>query len=69
MHHDSNIEGADSNKYGHTDGPMMRARTKQLQSILTSRISVIKASMSLEACKLNENGSNMFVCFQIKSGS
>jgi hypothetical protein len=25
--------------------------------------------MSLEACKLNGNGSNMFVCFQISHGS
>jgi hypothetical protein len=25
--------------------------------------------MSLEACKLNGNGSNMFVCFQIRLGS
>lgn len=30
MNHDSNMEGDDSNMYGYTDGPTMRARTKQL---------------------------------------
>jgi hypothetical protein len=45
---------------------MTRARTKQLQSALTSQISGIEVSMSLRACKLNGNGSNMFVCLQIR---
>jgi hypothetical protein len=47
--------------YGHS--------AKQLQNALTSQISVTKDSMSLEACKLNENSSNMFVCFQIRHRS
>jgi len=38
VHHDSNMEGVDSNVYGHSDSPMMRARAKQLQSALTSQI-------------------------------
>jgi hypothetical protein len=36
VHHDSNMEGVDSNVYGHSDSPMTRARAKQLQSTLTS---------------------------------
>jgi hypothetical protein len=36
MHHDSNMEVADSNVFGHSDGPMTRAWAKQLQSALTS---------------------------------
>jgi hypothetical protein len=38
VHHESNMEGVDSNMYGHSDSPMMRARAKQLQSALTSQI-------------------------------
>ena len=34
MHQDSNMEGVHSNVYGHSNGPMMRARAKQLQSAL-----------------------------------
>jgi hypothetical protein len=69
MHHDSYLERADSNVYGHSNGSMKRARVKQLQSALTSQISVIEILMSLEACKQNGNGSNMLVCFQIRLGS
>jgi len=36
MHHDSNMERADINVYGHSDGLMTRARAKQVQSALTS---------------------------------
>jgi hypothetical protein len=36
MHHDYNMKGVDSNVYGHSDGPMMRVRVKQLQSVLTN---------------------------------
>jgi hypothetical protein len=36
MHHDSYMEEVDSNVYGHSDGPIKRARAKQLQSVLTS---------------------------------
>jgi hypothetical protein len=62
MHHDSNMEGVDSNVYGHSDGPMTRAQAKQLQSALTSKTSMTEASMSLRTCELNGNCSNMFVC-------
>jgi len=48
---------------------MMRAQAKQLQSILTSQISVTEALMSFKACKMNKNGSNMLFCFQIRLGS
>jgi hypothetical protein len=63
------MEGADSNVYGHSYGLMTRARAKQLHSALTSQISTTEASMSLRACKLNVNGSNMFVYLQIRLGS
>ena len=46
---------------------MTRVRAKQLQSLLTSQISAIEVSMRLKACKLNENGSNMFVLFSNKA--
>ena len=48
---------------------MTRVQAKQLQSILTSQISVTEALMSLEACEMNGNGSNMLFCFQIRLGS
>jgi len=38
MHHNSNMEGADSNMYGHSNGPMTRAQAKQLQSNLTNQM-------------------------------
>jgi hypothetical protein len=47
---------------------MMIVREKQLQSTLISHISIIEALMGLKACKLNENGLNMFVYFQISLG-
>jgi len=68
MHYDSNIEEADSNMYGYSNGLMMIVREKQLQSTLISQISIIEALMGLKACKLNENGLNMFVYFQISLG-
>jgi len=35
-HHYSNMEGSDSNVYGHSNGSMTRTRVKQLQSALIS---------------------------------
>lgn len=48
MHHatDSNMDEVVSNVYGASNGPMMRAQVKWLQSALTSQITVIEASMS-----------------------
>jgi hypothetical protein len=46
--------------YGHSNGTMTRARTKQLQSILTNKISMTEALMSLEACKTFENNIKLF---------
>jgi hypothetical protein len=66
MHHDSNIEGANSNVYGNLHGPMTRVRAKQLQNALKSQISATEASISLKVCELNGNGANMFVCLQIR---
>ena len=61
MHHDSNMKEVDNKMYGLSDGPMMRASTKQLQSTLTSQINATKVLMSLKAYNLFGNGSNMFV--------
>jgi hypothetical protein len=66
MYHDPNMEGTFSNVYKHSNGSITRAQTKQLQKTLISQISVIKAWISLEACELNKNNSNIFVGFQIK---
>jgi len=38
----SNMEGADSNVCGHSDGPMTRARAKQLQSPEQVRLAQLK---------------------------
>lgn len=43
IHHDSNMKRVDSNMYEHSNGPMMRAYVKQLESALTSQISVTEA--------------------------
>ena len=69
MHCDSNMEGVDSNAYGHSNGPMTRVHVKQLQNALISQINATEAPMSLKACKMNGNSSNLFVCFQIRLGS
>ena len=60
-HHDSNMEEADSNVCEHLDDSMTRAWAEQLHNALTSQISATEDSMSLEACKLNGDGSNMFI--------
>ena len=48
------MKGSYSNVYGHLDGLVMRAQAKQLQSTLTSEISMTENLMSLEASKLIE---------------
>lgn len=54
----------------YSDGPMTRARAKQLQGALTSHISATEALMGLSTCELNGNGSNVyFFCLQIRLGS
>jgi len=42
MHHDSNMEGVDSNIHGYSDGPMTRARAKQLKVSQQVRLAHLK---------------------------
>jgi len=60
MHHDYNMEKDGSNVYGYSNGLMIRAQAKQLQSSLISQISMTKASMSLKTYKTFENNIKLF---------
>jgi len=44
----------------------MSAQAKQLHSTLKCHINATGVLMSLKVYKLSGNGSNMFVCFQIR---
>ena len=48
-----------------SDGPMTRARAKQLQSALTSQI---EAASELKISNQFEIGSRMFICLQLELG-
>ena len=51
-----------------SDGPMTRARAKQLQRALTSQIGMIEAASELQINNQFEIGSRMFLCLQLKLG-
>jgi hypothetical protein len=51
-----------------SDGPMIRARTKQLQKALTSQIGMIEATSELKISNQFEIGSRMFICLQLELG-
>jgi len=51
-----------------SDGPMARARAKQLQRTLTSQIGMIEAASELKISNQFEIGSRMFICLQLKLG-
>jgi len=46
-----------------SDGPMTRARAKQLQRALTSQIGMIEAVSELKISNQFEIGSRMFICY------
>ena len=71
MHH----EGTKSTQEGElsvkeiSDGPITRAKAKQLQRAISSQIGAIEAPMGLEACDLNGNELNVFICLQFEIGT
>jgi hypothetical protein len=59
---------AKTNMQEDLDGPMTRARAKQLQRALTSQIGIIEAASELKIRNQFEIGSRMFICLQLKLG-
>jgi hypothetical protein len=51
-----------------SDGPMTRARAKQLQRAFTSQIGMIEAASELKISDQFEIGSRMFICLQLELG-
>jgi hypothetical protein len=54
------------NMQEYSDGPMTRARVKQLQTALTSQIGMIEAVSELKISDQFEIGSRMFICLQLE---
>jgi hypothetical protein len=59
---------AKTNMQEDSDGPMTRARAKQLQRALTSQIGIIEAASELKIRNQFEIGSRMFICLQLELG-
>jgi hypothetical protein len=59
---------AKTNVQEDSDGPMIRARAKQLQRVLTSQIGMIEAALELKISNQFEIGSRMFICLQLELG-
>jgi hypothetical protein len=59
---------AKTNVQEDSDGPMTRARAKQLQRALTSQIGIIEAASELKIRNQFEIGSRMFICLQLELG-
>jgi hypothetical protein len=59
---------AKTNMQEDSDGPMKRARAKQLQRALTSQIGMIKAALKLKISNQFEISSRMFICLQLELG-
>jgi hypothetical protein len=59
---------AKTNMQEDSDGPMTRARAKQLQRALTSQIGMIEAVSELKISNQFEIGSRMFICLQLELG-
>ena len=57
---------AKTNVQEDSDGPMIRARAKQLQRALTSQIGMIEAALELKISNQFEIGSRMFICLQLE---
>jgi hypothetical protein len=52
----------------YSDGPITRARAKQLQRALTSQIGMIEAASELKASNIFGIGSKVLICLQLKLG-
>jgi len=59
---------AKTNVQEDSDGPMTRARAKQLQRALTSQIGMIDVASELKISNQFEIGSRMFICLQLELG-
>jgi hypothetical protein len=57
-----------SNMQEDLDGPMTRARAKQLQRALTSQIAMIEAASELKISNKFEIGSRVLICLQLELG-
>jgi hypothetical protein len=55
-----------SNMQEDSDGPMTRARAKQLQRALTSQIGIIEAASELKISNQFEIGSRVLICLQLE---
>jgi len=51
-----------------SDGPITRARVKQLERALMSQIGMIKVASELKASNLFGIGSKVLICLQLKLG-
>ena len=58
----------ESNMQEDSDGPMTRARAKQLQRALTNQIAMIEAASKLKISNQFEIGLMMFICLQLEFG-
>jgi hypothetical protein len=59
---------AKTNVQEDSDGPMTKARAKQLQRALTSQIGMIEAASELKISNQFEIGSRMFIGLQLELG-
>jgi len=59
---------AKTNAQEDSDGPMTRARAKQLQRALMSQIGMIEAASELKISNQFEIDSRMFICLQLELG-
>jgi len=55
-----------SNMQQDSDGPMTRARAKQLQRVLTSQIGMIEAASESKISNQFEIGSRVLICLQLE---
>jgi len=55
-----------SNMEEDSEGPMTRARAKQLQRTLMSQIGMIEAASELKISNQFEIGSRVFICLQLE---
>ena len=59
---------AESNMQEGADGPMTRARAKQLQRVMTNQIAMIEAASELQISNQFEIGSRVLICLQLELG-
>jgi anaerobic ribonucleoside-triphosphate reductase len=68
VHHENynSSRKAKSNMQEDSDGPMTRARAKQLQRTFTSQIGMIEAASELKISNHFEIGSRVLICLQLE---